>query len=94
MFKLQEFSIPSELWLLIQMGPHKDREKLWPGWVKKTERNPSLDLYNFIAVTLTSFSSHGLRPSDLVATSVEQWWTNPKVVGSIPTLVLVWAHFH
>ena len=35
------------------------------------------------------FSSHDLLPSDLVAQSVEQRWSNPKVVGSIPTLVRV-----
>ena len=35
------------------------------------------------------FSSHGLLPSDLVAQSAEQRWSNPKVVGSIPTLVRV-----
>ena len=34
-------------------------------------------------------SSHGLFPSDLVAQSVEQWCSNPKVVRSIPTLVRV-----
>ena len=27
------------------------------------------------------FSSHGLFPSDLVAQSVEQRWSNPKVEG-------------
>ena len=35
------------------------------------------------------FSSHGLLPSYLVAQSVERWRSNPKVVGSIPTLVRV-----
>ena len=30
-----------------------------------------------------------MLPSDLVAQSVEQRWSNPKVVGSIPTLVRV-----
>ena len=35
------------------------------------------------------FSSHGLLPSDLVAQLVEQQWANPKVVGSVPTLVRV-----
>ena len=35
------------------------------------------------------FSSHGLLPSDLVAQSVERRRSNPKVVGSIPTLVRV-----
>ena len=35
------------------------------------------------------FSSHGLLPSDLVAQSVERRKSNPKVVGSIPTLVRV-----
>ena len=35
------------------------------------------------------FTSHGLLPSDLVAQSVEQRRSNPKVVGSIPTLVRV-----
>ena len=35
------------------------------------------------------FSSHGLLPSDLVAESVERRRCNPKVVGSIPTLVRV-----
>ena len=38
---------------------------------------------------LRSFSSHGLLPSDLVAQSVERRRSNPKVVGSIPTLVRV-----
>ena len=35
------------------------------------------------------FISHDLLPSDIVAQSVamEQRWSNPKVVGSIPTLV-------
>ena len=35
------------------------------------------------------FSSRGLLPSDLVAQSVERRRSNPKVVGSIPTLVRV-----
>ena len=35
------------------------------------------------------FSSHGLLPSDLVAQSVERRRSNPKVLGSIPTLVRV-----
>ena len=35
------------------------------------------------------FSSHGLLPSDLVGQSVERRRSNPKVVGSIPTLVRV-----
>ena len=35
------------------------------------------------------FSSHGLLPSDLVAQSAERRRSNPKVVGSIPTLVRV-----
>ena len=35
------------------------------------------------------FSSHGLLPSDLVTQSVERQRSNPKVVGSIPTLVRV-----
>ena len=35
------------------------------------------------------FNSHGLLPSDLVAQSVERRRSNPKVVGSIPTLVRV-----
>ena len=35
------------------------------------------------------FSSHGLLPYDLVAQSVERRRSNPKVVGSIPTLVRV-----
>ena len=35
------------------------------------------------------FSSHGLLPSGLVAQSVERRRSNPKVVGSIPTLVRV-----
>ena len=35
------------------------------------------------------FSSLGLLPSDLVAQSVEEQWCNPRVVGSIPTLVRV-----
>ena len=45
-----------------------------------------------IAVTLKSLhvcSSHGLLPSDLVAQSVEKRGSNPKVVGSFPTLVRV-----
>ena len=33
------------------------------------------------------FSSHGLLPSDLVAQSVERRRSNPKVVGSFPTLI-------
>ena len=36
-----------------------------------------------------TFTSHGLLPSDLVAQSVERRRSNPKVVGSIPTLVRV-----
>ena len=35
------------------------------------------------------FSSHALLPSDLVAQSVEWRRSNPKVVGSIPTLFRV-----
>ena len=35
------------------------------------------------------FSFHGLLPSDLVAQSVERRRSNPKVVGSIPTLFRV-----
>ena len=36
-----------------------------------------------------SRESSGLLPSDLVAQSVERRRSNPKVVGSIPTLVRV-----
>ena len=35
------------------------------------------------------FISHNLLLSDLVAQLVEQRWSNPKVLGSIPTLVRV-----
>ena len=40
-------------------------------------------------VCLCSVIAHGLLPSDLVAQSVERRRSNPKVVGSIPTLVRV-----
>ena len=40
-------------------------------------------------IAFNIFSSHGLLPSDLVAQSVERRRSNPKVVGSIPTLVRV-----
>ena len=45
--------------LLMEMGPHKEREKLWAGWElnhgqRLQKRNPSLYLYIFIAVTFTS----------------------------------------
>ena len=44
----------------------------------------------FVVVTLTGiFNSYGLLPSDLVAQSIERRRSNPKVVGSIPTLVRV-----
>ena len=45
----------------------------------------SLSIYHDFNI----FSSHGLLPSDLVAQSVERRRSNPKVVGSIPTLVRV-----
>ena len=35
------------------------------------------------------FSSHGLLPSGLVDQSVERRRSNPKVVGSVPTLIRV-----
>ena len=44
-------------------------------------------LYMSIHRDFNIFSSHGLLPSDLVAQSVERRRSNPKVVGSIPTLV-------
>ena len=50
------------------------------------QRNPSLYLHIHCRV-INIFISHDLLPSDLVAQSVEQRWSNPKVVGSIPTLV-------
>ena len=49
-------------------------------------------VYTFIHVhcrDFNIFTSHGLLPSDLVAQSVERRRCNPKVVGSIPTLVRV-----
>ena len=56
------------------------------GKVTFIQINLSLYLYMFIAVTLTSSV---LLPSDLVTQSVEQRRSNPKVVGSFPTLVRV-----
>ena len=54
------------------------------------KRNLSLHLYMFSHCRdFNIFSSHGLLPSDLVAQSVERRRSNPKVVGSIPTLVRV-----
>ena len=46
-------------------------------------------LPNWCCRDFNIFSSHGLLPSDLVAQSVERGRSNPKVVGSIPTLVRV-----
>ena len=51
-----------------------------------------LRLYKLVHVhcrDFNIFTSHGLLPSDLVAQSVERRRSNPKVVGSIPTLVRV-----
>ena len=53
-------------------------------WELKMLKSPTaMNMYKYI------FSSHGLLPSDLVAQSVERRRSNPKVVGSIPTLVRV-----
>ena len=52
------------------------------------QRNLSLYLHIHCRA-INIFISHDLLPSDLVAQSVEQRWSNPKVVGSIPTLVRV-----
>ena len=87
-----------------KLGPHKDRGKLWPGW-ELNPRHYILSLYSFLIQVLIQrnpslylhihcratniFISHNLLPSDLVAQSVEQRWSNPKVVISIPTLVRV-----
>ena len=57
------------------------------GWKKKNSFSKDRD-FN-ICRDFNIFSSHGLLPSDLVAQSVEQRWSNPKVVDSIPTLVRV-----
>ena len=43
----------------------------------------------YLTAELHSYTSHGLLPSDLVAQSVERRRSDPKVVGSIPTLVRV-----
>ena len=53
------------------------------------KRNPSFVLVHVHCCEFNIFSSHSLLPSDLVAQSVEQPCSNPKVVGSIPTLVSV-----
>ena len=47
--------------------------------------------YSVHCCAIDIFISHDLLPSDIAAQSVvmEQWWSNPKVVGSIPTLVRV-----
>ena len=47
----------------------------------------AMNMYKYKDIYI--FSSHGLLPSDLVAQSVERRRSNPKVVGSIPTLVRV-----
>ena len=52
------------------------------------QRNPSLYLHIHCRA-INIFISHNLLPSDLVAQSVEQRWSNPKVVGLNPTLVRV-----
>ena len=52
------------------------------------QRNPSLYLHIHCRA-INIFISHDLLSSDLVAQSVEQRWSNPKVVGSIPTLAPV-----
>ena len=52
------------------------------------QRNPYLYLHIYCRA-VNIFISHDLLPSDLVAPSVEQRWSNPKVVGSNPTLVRV-----
>ena len=52
------------------------------------QRNLSLYLHIHCRA-INIFISHNLLPSDLVAQSVEQRWSNSKVVGSNPTLVRV-----
>ena len=51
-------------------------------------QNGMLNLY-LNCSEIDIFISHDMLPSDLVAQSVEHRWSNPKVVGSIPTLVRV-----
>ena len=53
------------------------------------DRNPALHITHVHCRDFNIFSSHGLLPSDLVAQSVERRRSNPKVAGSIPTLVRV-----
>ena len=50
------------------------------------QRNLSLYLH-IHSRAINIFISHDLLPSDLLAQSVEQRWSNSKVVGSNPTLV-------
>ena len=57
-------------------------------WRLLMQRNLSLYLHIHCRA-INIFISHDLLPSDLVAQSVEQWWSNLKVVGSNPTLVRV-----
>ena len=48
-----------------------------------------LATYGRVALVFRTNIFHDLLPSDHVAQWVEQRWSNPKVVGSIPTLVRV-----
>ena len=111
--KLSYPIIPSGINPSLELGPHKDREKLLPGWELnkrpsgliiaapptelqgqtgagrgKWRCNPPLYLHIHCR-DINIFISHNPLPSDLVAQSVEQRWSNPKVVDSIPTLVRV-----
>ena len=71
----------------MNMYKYKERLRLYKRWPCSTY---ILNRVNSIELRVQlEFSSHGLLPSDLVAQSVERRRSNPKVVGSIPTLVRV-----
>ena len=59
-------------------------------WLQR-DSNPAHVLCDAVAMlyqlSYEAIGSHGLLPSDVVAQSIGRRWSNPKVVGSVPTLV-------
>ena len=76
----------------MNMYKYKERLRLYKRWPCSTIFQTELLVHVLVHVhcrDFNIFNSHGLLPSDLVAQSVERRRSNPKVVGSITTLVRV-----
>ena len=87
------FATLHNLFARLDENKYQERLRLYKRWPCSTYILNRINCLTFLVLghvncpDFNIFSSHGLLPSDLVAQSVERRRSNPKVVGSIPTLV-------